>query len=96
MQKALKIAALSPHMVPPSSAACVLLAVSAGHRLSQQLQLFGCSYQPVHVLEGVAHPDHVVETSSLANVQPPEIRFNHNLKVSSLCLAVVHNSSRCS
>ena len=59
------------------------------------LQLSACSYQPVHVLEGVAHPDHVVETSSLANVKPPEVRFKHNLQVSYVCNAVVHNSYRC-
>lgn len=56
------------------------VATTAGHDEHTGDQEIYASYQPVHVLEGVAHPDHVVETSSLANVQPPEIRFNHNLK----------------
>ena len=80
----------------PSLLHVCLLAVSTGLRLHCNLQLSACSYQPVHVLEGVAHPDHVVETSSLANVKPPEIRFKHNLQVSYVCNAVVHNSCRCS
>jgi hypothetical protein len=38
-------------------------------------------YVPSKVKEGVTHPNAIVETTSLAAVQPPEPTFKHHLQV---------------
>lgn len=38
-------------------------------------------YVPKKLTEGTAHPDPVVETSSLASVTPPDIVYKHHLQV---------------
>ncbi len=47
---------------------------SALERLS-----FRC--RPAKVNEGVPHPDEIVESALLAHVSPPDISYEHHLKV---------------
>lgn len=39
------------------------------------------AYMPAHVREGRPHPDVIVETASLASVQPPAVTYQHHLQV---------------
>lgn len=42
------------------------------------------SYRPAKVHDGVAHPDPIVETMSLASVIPPEATYEHRLQVATI------------
>jgi len=37
-------------------------------------------YEPHHLKEGKPHPDHVVETTALAGVNPPPVKYEHHLQ----------------
>lgn len=37
-------------------------------------------YEPHHLKEGNPHPDHVVETTALAGVNPPPVKYEHHLQ----------------
>ena len=45
------------------------------------------NYQPCHVDQGRPHPDRIVETASLAAIEPPVPKYEHQIKV---CFFYLH------
>ncbi|KAK9815308.1 hypothetical protein WJX72_001386 [[Myrmecia] bisecta] len=47
------------------------------------------TYRPAKLKEGLPHPDPIVETASLASMEPPEVKYRHHLQD---CVAAGHIS----
>ena len=66
-------------------------------RRSRLLRLPG-RCRPSKVQEGMPHPDPIVETASLASVQPPDIKYKHHLQVRGARAATprcAHSNHKC-